>query len=276
MQYLTNLLYYLNMQEDLIFLASSYAPRAQSRINKYLQGYATIQYMQRGAVELAYDDDVQVLRGAWSWPAYPGPHLRFNAPVEGGHWFHRHLAFQGPLFEEWISLGYWPMRSCAAPPSRTPAEWGKYMDSMIELSRRGDSWGRRRAINMLEGLLLELCETSVDRQSAESPWLQKVLSLLQLNQSSLCDYAQLARQLGLSEGSLRRKFKAATGTSLHAYVLQQRMVQARTMLAETDLPIKTIALRLGYSNVYFFSRQFKQMTGAPPAAYRQSRALRGA
>jgi AraC-like DNA-binding protein len=262
------------MQTDLVFLASSYAPRAQSHINKYLEGYATIQYMQRGAVELAYDDDVQILHGAWFWPAYPGPHLRFNAPVEGGHWFHRHLAFQGPLFEEWISLGYWPMRACAAPTSRTAAQWGKYMDVMIDLSKRGDSWGRRRAINMLEGLLLELCETSVDRQSAESPWLQKVLSLLRLNQSSLCDYAQLAREVGLSEGSLRRKFKDATGTSLHAYVLQHRMVEARNMLAETDLPIKTIALRLGYSNVYFFSRQFKQMTGAPPATFRQSRVMR--
>jgi transcriptional regulator GlxA family with amidase domain len=166
------------------------------------------------------------------------------------------------------------MRACAAPTSRTAAQWGKYMDVMIALSKRGDSWGRRRAINMLEGLLLELCETSLDRQSAESPWLQKVLSLLRLNQSSLCDYAQLAREVGLSEGSLRRKFKEATGTSLHAYVLQHRMVEARNMLAETDLPIKTIALRLGYSNVYFFSRQFKQMTGAPPATFRQSRVMR--
>ena len=263
------------MQNDLVFLASSYTPRAQSHIDKYLEGYATIQYMQRGAVELAYDDDVQLLRGAWFWPAYPGPHLRFNAPVEGGHWFHRHIAFQGALFEEWISQGYWPMRACAAPSSRTAVEWGKYMDVMIGLSKQGDSWGRRRAINMLEGLLLELGEANAALQNADSPWLQKVLSLLQLNQSSLCDYAELARQLGLSEGSLRRKFKAATGTSLHAYVLQQRMVQARTMLTETDLPIKTIALRLGYSNVYFFSRQFKQMTGAPPATFRQSRVMRG-
>lgn len=274
MQYLNNLLYYSNMEDDLVFLASSYAPRAQSHIDKYLEGYATIQYMQRGAVELAYDDDVQVLRGAWFWPAYPGPRLRFHAPVEGGHWFHRHLAFQGPLFEKWISLGCWPMRACPAPSTRSAAEWGKQMDQMVEFSKRGDKWGRWRAINMLESLLLELCEADRDRQKEDSPWLQEVLALLRLNQSSWCDYVQVAREIGLSEGGLRRKFKAATGTSLHAYVLQQRMVQARTMLTETDLPIKTIALRLGYSNVYFFSRQFKEMTGAPPATYRQSRVMR--
>jgi len=270
MQYLINLLYYLNMQHDLIFLASSYALRAQSHIDKHLEGYATIQYMQRGAVELAYDDDVTVLRGAWFWPAYPGPRLRFHAPVKGGHWFHRHLAFQGALFEDWLSWGCWPMRACEAPPSRSAAEWGRYMDDMIDLSRRSGRWSRWRAINMLEGLLLELCEYDAKRQQQDSPWLQKVLSLLRLNQSSLCDYAAIAREMGLSEGSLRRKFKATTGMSLHSYVLQQRMVQARNLLAETDLPIKTIAARLGYSNVYFFSRQFKQLTGAAPGAFRQS------
>lgn len=262
------------MQDQLVFLAGSHNPHAQSNIDKFLEGYATIQFMQRGAVEVAYDGEAQVLRGAWFWPAYPGTHIRFSAPAGGGHWHHRHLAFQGPLYEEWRAQGCWPLRACAAPASRSAVEWGKYMDLMIELSKRGDSWGRRRAINLLEGLLLELCETSVDQQSQEFPWLQKVLSLLQENQ--VFNYAQIAREMGLSEGSLRRKFKAATGTSLHGYVLQQRMVQARTLLAETDLPIKTIARRLGYANVYFFSRQFKQMTGAPPATFRQSRALRGA
>jgi len=270
MQYLINLLYYLNMHQDLIFLASSYAPQAQTHIDKHLEGYATIQYMQRGAVELAYDDDIAVLRGAWFWPAYPGPRLRFHASVPGGHWFHRHLAFQGALFEDWLSWGCWPMRACEAPPSRSATEWGQYMDDMIDLSKRSGRWSRWRAINMLEGLILELCEYDTKRHQQDSPWLQKVLSLLRLNHSSLCDYALIAREMGLSEGSLRRKFKAATGMSLHSYVLQQRMVQARNLLAETDLPIKSIAGRLGYSNVYFFSRQFKQLTGASPGAFRQS------
>jgi len=42
-------------------------------------------------------------------------------------------------------------------------------------------------------------------------------------------------------------------------------------LGETNLPIKEIAERLGYNDVYFFSRQFRKQMGVPPAAYRKSR-----
>jgi AraC-like DNA-binding protein len=43
------------------------------------------------------------------------------------------------------------------------------------------------------------------------------------------------------------------------------------MLAGTELPIKTIARQLGYSDVFFFSRQFTGHTGISPAAYRRNR-----
>jgi AraC-like DNA-binding protein len=77
--------------------------------------------------------------------------------------------------------------------------------------------------------------------------------------------------MGLSLTALRRRFKEATGMPLHTWVLQHRVAQARTLLSESDLPLKAIALQLGYNNVYFFARQFKQMTGVAPGHYRKSR-----
>jgi transcriptional regulator GlxA family with amidase domain len=53
--------------------------------------------------------------------------------------------------------------------------------------------------------------------------------------------------------------------------LQSRIAAARHLLSDTDLPIKQIAARLGYSNVYFFSRQFTAMAGVSPGIYRTSR-----
>jgi YesN/AraC family two-component response regulator len=37
------------------------------------------------------------------------------------------------------------------------------------------------------------------------------------------------------------------------------------------LPIKTIAEQLGYRDVSFFTRQFRLVTGVPPATFRRSR-----
>jgi len=75
--------------------------------------------------------------------------------------------------------------------------------------------------------------------------------------------------MGLS--TLRRRFRQTTGTSIHAYALQCRIAAAREMLGSTDLAIKEVASRLGYTDVYFFTRQFRQLSGVPPAAYRRSR-----
>jgi AraC family transcriptional activator FtrA len=58
---------------------------------------------------------------------------------------------------------------------------------------------------------------------------------------------------------------------MHDHVLQSRLASARTLLAETDLPLKAISERLGYDSVYFFARQFRQRIGVTPGLYRKSR-----
>ena len=75
--------------------------------------------------------------------------------------------------------------------------------------------------------------------------------------------------MGLS--TLRRRFKIATGSTLHQYVMQRRMGRAKELLGQTELPLKAIAAQLGFSDVYFFSSQFRQQVGVAPAAYRKSR-----
>jgi AraC family transcriptional regulator len=124
---------------------------------------------------------------------------------------------------------------------------------------------------LLEGVLLDL---AMERARTEplplEAWLQNVLEKIMKDETTM-DYNDLARDLGMSAGSLRRKFKAATGTSLHNYVVQNRIARAKTMLTETDLPLKEIAFRLGYANVQFFSRQFRDNTRVAPGLFRRSR-----
>jgi AraC-like DNA-binding protein len=106
------------------------------------------------------------------------------------------------------------------------------------------------------------------------PWLGKVIDALDRAAASAelrSTYAKIGEQVGLGASTLRRKFKLATGLSLHQYVLQARIQHARALLGETDMPIKLVAQRLGYSDLYFFTRQFRQHVGVPPAAYRRSR-----
>jgi len=250
------------------FLATTREPHCAVSIDKYLDGYSTIQFMSEGGVALAYDDCSYLLEGAWFWPAYPGPRTRFH--VAPGHqtWFHRHVGFQGPLVHEWAAAGLWPEGPQPAPLGR---EWAGFFDAFIAQAQRTDRWGRLRAANLLEQLLLELAEARAQPACGEAGWLNRALDALAQEVRLQSDYNALAQDLGMGLSTLRRRFKAATGLPLHQYALQSRMASARTLLGETDLPIKAVAQRLGYDNVYFFSRQFRQHLHVTPSAYRKSR-----
>jgi len=165
----------------------------------------------------------------------------------------------------------WPTEAQPAPPNR---DWPAHFDELIVCANRSDHWGRLRGINLLEQMLILLAEARAQPPIlARLPWLETVLESLEAEGVFAPDYENLARETGMGMSTLRRRFKETTGGSLHAYVLQARMARARALLAETDLPLKQVAERLGYNNVYFFARQFKQQVGAAPGIYRRSRQL---
>lgn len=266
------------MHDDLVFLASSHVPQCRGVLDKYLIGYSTIQFMEEGGIWIAYDETEFEIEGAWFWPAHPGPRIRWHVDSGYRHWSHRHIGFQGALVNRWAAMGLWLTTPQPAPANKTSDQWAAFFDEMIFYSRRTDHWSRLRAINMIENLLIEIAEARTATPQRD-PWLGEVLQRLALSpppdeqaqSPAPPDYETLATELGMSTGTLRRRFKAATGTSLHNFVLQSRIATARTLLSETDLPLKTIAARLGYNNVYFFSRQFRELAGVSPGHYRKSR-----
>ena len=81
-------------------------------------------------------------------------------------------------------------------------------------------------------------------------------------------YEDIAVSEGLALSTLRRRFQLATGTSIHEHRLLARIAKARTLLLETDLPLKAISESLGYQNVHYFSRQFTRFVGMPPGRFR--------
>lgn len=256
------------MDPDLTFLAATCEPNCSIRVDKHLVGYSTIQFMERGGVSLAYDDAEYLLEGAWFWPAHPGPHIKFHAAPGHANWFHRHVGFSGSLVSRWVASGLWLAAPQSAPPGR---DYAAFFDELIRQSVRPDRWGRLRAVNLLEQLLLELAEARAQPPRAEESWLPAVLEQLDQPSCFAPDYARIAAAAAMSLSSLRRRFRLATGESMRDHVLQSRLATARTLLAETDLPLKAVSEHLGYDSVYFFARQFRQRVGVTPGLYRKSR-----
>lgn len=78
----------------------------------------------------------------------------------------------------------------------------------------------------------------------------------------------LARRCGMSYSYFSRLFCRFAGQSAVQYLRLVRLAHARTMLAETSLPITEIAQRTGFSTSSYFIEQFRKAEGISPHQYR--------
>jgi len=79
---------------------------------------------------------------------------------------------------------------------------------------------------------------------------------------------QLTQIAGMSESSLLRAFKQATGCTPVEYLLRLRIRHGCELLRRTDLNITEIAFETGFSDSNYFTRTFRKQNGLTPSAYR--------
>lgn len=83
------------------------------------------------------------------------------------------------------------------------------------------------------------------------------------------DVRRLAAATGLSRHHFSRRFADATGEPPARYVRRRRLDEATRLLGGTGLPIKAVALRLGFADPNNFARAFRRQFGVSPRGWRQ-------
>jgi len=76
-------------------------------------------------------------------------------------------------------------------------------------------------------------------------------------------------ECGIAERSLKRRFAAATGSTVIGYVQNLRIEEAKRLLETGDSSSDEIATAVGYENPAFFRKLFKRSTGLTAGQYRR-------
>lgn len=101
-----------------------------------------------------------------------------------------------------------------------------------------------------------------------STTVQRVISLIEGGDENGRTIKRLARAVGTNERRLAIVFMAEFGEPLTAYMRRMMFNKACRLLVETAMPIKDIAVHLGFHSPCNFTVAFSQRMGMAPSRYR--------
>ena len=154
---------------------------------------------------------------------------------------------------------------------------------VVELVHLGSPAARHEAGCYLQGLVLGLYAGHPAKSkpypasplAPDSPaWadacrrLEEVVRHLREDPAETFRVEALAARAHYSTDHFARLFAAVYGQTPKAFCIRLRLERARLLLTESDLTVDQIARNLGYRDVFFFSRQFKERVGLPPSVWR--------
>jgi AraC-like DNA-binding protein len=157
------------------------------------------------------------------------------------------------------------------PAGRRP-RWAAAIDAIEqELTSRQDGY-RQAALAELTVLLIDLARLAHDvvgdLQRSGEPLLADVFAVIDRHAGEPLSLRDVARELNLTAGHLTTVVRRRTGRTVQDWILDRRMAEARTLLADTALPVQEVGRRVGMADAAYFSRTFRRVHGASPRDWR--------
>jgi signal transduction histidine kinase/DNA-binding response OmpR family regulator len=106
----------------------------------------------------------------------------------------------------------------------------------------------------------------LDVTSLDDKFLQNVAKVIKDNlDNEQLSVEDLARSVGFSRAQLHRKLKAITNKSANQLIVEIRLNEAKRMLLLKVATVSEVAYSVGYSNMSYFSKTFKEKFGVLPS-----------
>jgi len=108
--------------------------------------------------------------------------------------------------------------------------------------------------------------------SPDERLLKKVIRIIDKHMSNTeFSVEMLVNEIGQSRSSLHIKLKEITGMSSSEFIRSIRLKRAVQLFNTTNLPVKEVMYKTGFSTASYFSKCFKKQFGAKPSDYLNSR-----
>ena len=110
---------------------------------------------------------------------------------------------------------------------------------------------------------------STEKYNISDSYVKTVLNYIHENIRLNISIDELTAIVPLSRRNLEKKFREATGTSVHQFILDKKVDLISTELLTTDKDLLDIAIETGFNDVRNVYRIFKKYTGYTPVSFRK-------
>lgn len=190
----------------------------------------------------------------------------------GDFWDELWFEFEGPAFDL--------LRSTKLLNPRRPVHhtqdcdhWFRRFFQLIPPVHLREKMPPQVTVSRFVSVLTEILANSEAPEDAPTPredWLNTACELLATHESTVGAAPQaVARRLGFSYETFRKKFRRAIGFSPGQFHLDSRIDRAAALLHQGRHTIKEIAAQLDFCDEFYFSRCFKRRFAHSPREFRQ-------
>lgn len=111
---------------------------------------------------------------------------------------------------------------------------------------------------------------SSDVVAADSPCLRQAFQIIRRDLTKATGIGEIAAEVGVSRTELNRLARAECGHTITDELIRQRLLQARRLLAATDLPLREVARETGFCHAAHLANAFRRAFALTPGEYRRS------
>ncbi|MBN2983166.1 response regulator [Cohnella algarum] len=190
----------------------------------------------------------------------------------------------GMLFDEWkASVTIHPdsirntMHELTVSVRKLLKKYNAVLEQVLQPSEQaGIAWSELQSYDqMKQGLEAMLEAVMAFLGSAQKTGAKKavgeIIHYIDKNYGREISLYGVAETFHLNPAYLSRMFKNEAGTTFNEYVSQVRMEAAARLLSEEQLKVNDISALVGYENVSYFLKKFKDYYGCTPSEYRKNR-----
>lgn len=199
-------------------------------------------------------------------------HPHEHGAVREDPWEVYWVRVEGPRLEQMCSMLTGPVGHGVARES-VEGLYGEIFREMAAGRAEGVAWIHAAVAKLLAVAWAAGCGGGGE-EAVPGP-LGKVIERMKLYYFEPLTVKELAAEAGMSPSHFARVFRTAFGTSPIDWLRRERIRQAQRRLGDTADTVQWIAEEVGYRDRFFFSKDFKKLTGFTPREFRRREAGKG-